>query len=78
MPSAVISREYYSAEEAAPARLPRRKTSARADGFYRWQEFETEWTKERLRRSGALNRRNASRLASPLQRLCSGVPTHTR
>src|ERR1700722_17010789 len=30
-----------------------RKTSTRADGFYRWQGFETEWTEGRPRGSAA-------------------------
>src|SRR5271163_2733278 len=33
-----------------------RGMSTRADGFYRWLGFETEWTEGRLRRSGGMDR----------------------
>ncbi len=70
MPSAFRLREDYRRQICAgwPAG---RRTSTRAGGFCRWQEFETEWTE-----GGREDRRHgppdASRLGSPIQRLGSG------
>jgi transposase len=53
--------------------LAGRGMSTRADGFYRWLGFETEWTEGRLRRSGAwIVRRCATGFTASTRRVRRG------
>src|SRR5271154_1401156 len=53
-----------------------RGMSTRADGFYRWLGFETEWTEGRLRRSGAwIVRRFATGFTASTPRVRRGFST---